>query len=224
MSLKDSIDELQLVVKQLAEKILSDDKTPLGNALALREMSSLLNRENTDFGAIVFGDLNRFKGINDTFGHQAGDIAIKETGEKIKEMFVDNCGAKAFRQSGDEFVILFPAKNIKRFKKLAANFAEISFIFNEQPVRTAMSFGLVLIDEKSDFETLLLRAETACQQAKTKGDGKVVEWTEEVEKATLVNLRARCNKCGTKISCNVPKDKNPSELIICAFCGEPLTQ
>lgn len=223
MSLKDTLDELQSVVKQLAEKILSDDKTPLGNALALREISPFINRENRDFGAIVFGDLNRFKGINDMFGHQAADSAISQTGEKIKEIFVDSCRAKAFRQSGDEFVILFPAQNINKFKKLAKNFAEISFVFNEQPIKTAMSFGLVIIDEKSDFESLLQRAETACQQAKIKGDGSVVEWTEEVEKAALINLRARCNKCGTKISCNVPKDRNPNKLTICAFCSEPLT-
>lgn len=223
MSLKDSIDELQLIVKQLAEKILSDDKTSLGNALALREISSLINRENGDFGAVVFGDLNRFKGINDVFGHQAGDLAISQTGEKIKEIFVDTCGAKAFRQSGDEFVILFPTKHINRFKKFAKDFAEISFILNETPIKTAMSFGFALIDEKSDFELLLQRAEAACQQAKIKGDGKVVEWTEDVEKTSLINLRARCNKCGTKISCNVPKDKNPNKLIICAFCGEDLT-
>lgn len=223
MSLKETLVELQLIVKQLAEEILYDDKTPLGNALALREISSSINRENRDFGAIVFGDLNRFKGINDIFGHKAGDIAISQTGEKIKEIFVDDCDAKAFRQSGDEFVILFPTENIKRFKKIAEDFAEIIFVLDEQPIKTAMSFGLVLIDDESDFDTLLQRAETACQQAKIKGDGKVVEWTEEVEKAALINLRARCNKCGTKISCNVPKNRNPNKLTICAFCGEPLT-
>ena len=223
MSLKETLGKLQLIVQQLAEEILSDDKTPLGNALALREISSSIIRENEDFGAIVFGDLNRFKGINDTFGHKAGDSAINQTGNKIKELFVDQCEAKAFRQSGDEFVILFSHKNIKQFKKLARNFAEISFVLNNQPIKTAMSFGLALIDEKSDFETLLQRAETACQQAKIKGDGEIVEWTEEVEKAALINLRARCNKCGTKISCNVPKDRNPNKLTICAFCGEPLT-
>lgn len=93
---------------------------------------------------------------------------------------------------------------------------------NEQPIKTAMSFGLILIDDKSDFDTLLERAETACQQAKIKGDGQVVEWTEEVEKAALINLRASCNKCGTKINCNVPKNKNPGKLTICPFCSEPL--
>lgn len=223
MSLKDSIDELQSVVNKLAAEILSDDKTSLGNAPALREISLFINREKRDFGAIVFGDLNRFKGINDLYGHLAGDIAIKQTGEKIKKFFVDDCGAKAYRQSGDEFVILFPAEKIKRFKKLAANFAEIIFILNEQTIKTAMSFGLVLINDESGFDTLLLRAETACQQAKIKGDGEVVEWTEEVEKAALVNLRANCNKCSTKINCNVPKDKKPIKLTICAFCGESLT-
>ena len=119
MSLKDSIDELQSVVKQLAEKILSDDKTPLGNALALREISSVINREKRNFGAIIFGDLNRFKGINDEFGHLAGDIAIRQTGEKIKEIFVDSYNAKAFRQSGDEFVILLPTSKIRQFRKSA---------------------------------------------------------------------------------------------------------
>jgi diguanylate cyclase (GGDEF)-like protein len=223
MSLKDTLDELQIVVKYLTEQILSDDKTPLGNDLALREVTSFINRDNENFKVIIFGDLNRFKGINDTFGHRAGDAAISLAGEKIKELFVDDWGAKAFRQSGDEFVILFPTENIELIKRLAENFAELNFVINQQPIKTAMSFGLVLIDDESDFDTLLLRAETACQQAKIKGDGEIIEWTEEIEKSALVNLRANCNKCGTKISCNVPKDKKPIKLTICAFCGESLT-
>jgi diguanylate cyclase (GGDEF)-like protein len=222
MSLKETIDELQNVVQKLGEIILSDDKTSLGNALALREISSFINTENYNFGAVVFGDLNRFKGVNDSFGHQAGDLAISQTGEKIKEIFVDGCGAKAFRQSGDEFVILLPTEKIEQFKESAKNFIEVSFVFENQTIKTAMSFGLAFIDEKTDFETLLQRAETACQQAKIIGDGQIVEWTEEIEKAALINLRARCGRCGTKISCNIPKDRNPKKLITCAFCGEML--
>lgn len=222
MSLKETIDELQKIVQKLGEIILSDDKTPLGNALALRETSSFINNENYQFGAVVFGDLNRFKGVNDAFGHQAGDLAISQTGEQIKEIFVDVLDAKAFRQSGDEFVILLPTEKIEQFKNSAKNFTEISFVFENQTIKTAMSFGLAFIDEKADFETLLQRAETACQQAKIMGDGQIVEWTEEIEKTSLVNLRARCGKCGTKISCNIPKDKNPKKLSFCAFCGEPL--
>lgn len=223
MSLKETIDELQKVVQKLGEIILSDDKTALGNALALREISSFINTENYNFGAVIFGDLNRFKGVNDTFGHQAGDLAISQTGEKIKEIFVEILSGKAFRQSGDEFVILLPTEKIEQFKELAGNFTNISFVFENQSIKTAMSFGLAFIDEKTDFETLLQRAETACQQAKIKGDGQVIEWTEEIEKSALINLRARCGKCGTKISCNIPKNRNPKKLIACAFCGESLT-
>lgn len=151
MSLKDTVAELQQVVGQLAEKILADDKTPLGNALALREVFSLINREDVNSGAVIFGDLNRFKGINDTYGHFAGDSAINRTGEKIKEIFVDDYGAKAFRQSGDEFVILLATEKIKQFRKSAEQFAEVSFIFESQTIKTAMSFGFVLIDEKNGF-------------------------------------------------------------------------
>lgn len=188
----------------------------------MREISSFINTENYDFGGVVFGDLNRFKGVNDSFGHQAGDLAISLIGEKIKEIFVDDCEARAFRQSGDEFVILIPTENINHFKESVKNFTEISFVFEKQIIKTAMSFGLALIDEKTDFDTLLQRAETACQQAKIRGDGQIIEWTEDIERSALINLRERCNKCGTKMSCNIPKDQNPKKLTVCAFCGEPL--
>ena len=121
MSLRKTIEKREDVVKEVLQAALSDDKTSLGNSLALEDLLSFPNTKE-NFRAVVFADLNRFKSINDIYGHKIGDLAIEKAGLKIKELWVDKCQARAFRQSGDEFVILLPESNINKFKKLAKQF------------------------------------------------------------------------------------------------------
>jgi hypothetical protein len=84
-----------------------------------------------------------------------------------------------------------------------------------------MSFGYALNEGEVDFDALQMRAENACQYAKSQGDGVCVEWTEEIEQESLIHLRERCGKCGAKISCNVPRRNDPQKLKCCPFCESP---
>lgn len=221
MNLQESLNTLEEAVKKVIEAANSDDKTPLYNALALRKDAESFGKSDKNFDVVIFGDLNRFKGLNDQFGHKAGDIAIEFVGEMIQTLIVEGCSAKAFRQSGDEFVILLNSKDLESFKSSINSFEVCEINYEDKSITTAMSFGYALSKGEVDFDTLQMRAENACQYAKSQGDGVCVEWTEEIEQESLIHLRNRCGNCGAKTVCNVPRKNNPQKLKCCPFCEKP---
>jgi diguanylate cyclase (GGDEF)-like protein len=220
MNLDTAITELEKLASSIRDLSLVDDKTTLGNTLALSKEIPIFDNSQSKFDTVIFGDINDFKKLNDTEGHEAGDFAIKRIGEKIQSDFVQKLNAKAFRQSGDEFVILLRQESIKEFQKIASDFKIVPFNYKEKILETKISFGLSVKDGKTPFNDLLERAEAACLTAKTQGNGVCIVWSQEVERNSLVGFRENCKKCGSVNKCNVPKTKNPKKLSVCSFCGE----
>lgn len=224
MNLSEAITQLEDVVNDVRGAASADDITRLPNAFALRAVARLIDAGDSKFGVIVFGDLNRFKGLNDLHGHEAGDVAIYEAGERLRQVVIEELKAQAFRRSGDEFVVLLRPSQLKPFKRVAPSFAAILFEHRKVALKTTMSFGYAARDGKTSFADLLTRAETACRHAKAQGDGVCVSWSDEIQRNPLVNLRDGCQMCGAAINCNVPKQNAPARLISCPCCGEPLLE
>src|SRR5947209_5633513 len=179
MNLREAIEQLEKIVSEVRQAVSVDDITPLRNALALRDEAMLIDSGRGAYDVVIFGDLNRFKGLNDRHGHDAGNLAINQVGEKIREV-VEKMSGGAFRQSGDEFVILLNHASLESFLTEAPSFAEILFSHNKESLNTAMSFGYAINDGKTSFSDLLGHAEMACQYAKDKGDGACIGWSEEI--------------------------------------------
>src|SRR5256714_4839928 len=217
-----NLGQLENLISEIRRASLADDKTILGNAVALEYEEKSVNEGTSEFNVVVFGDLNDFKQLNDEHGYAAGDLAIRVAGETINKLVVGELQAKAFRKSGDEFVILLRQDMVEKFLSLATSFGDILFFYNEKELRTSMSFGYILSDEKMSFDDLLRRSEDACKHAKTQGESSCVEWTEDIKLNSLVRKSGRCQKCGARITCNVPQQTAPSKLISCPCCGESL--
>lgn len=126
--------------------------------------------------AIMLLDVNRFKTINDTYGHNAGDKVLKETADRIKNSVrkVDTIG----RLGGDEFIIIQPF--IKGKKDVSALVQRILKEF-EAPVELddgtkfniSISLGISLYpDDAEDAKNLIHRADTAMYKAKQKGGNR----------------------------------------------------
>jgi len=214
-SAEESVSVLQAAVQSVIQTALTDDKTSLGSALALQQTFSSTTDEDS-FDVTIFGDLNRFKRLNDLYGHTAGDAAIRHVGTMIEDLFVKGCGALAFRQSGDEFVILLQREFLDSFKISAGKFAKCTFEFEGKTIEIAMSFGYAVRQSEIDFDTLLKRADTACQAAKRKGDGSFVEWTKEIENTPFTTLRnVVCPNCRALITCDVPHQIPQPKITIC---------
>jgi len=136
-------------------------------AHALRSM----NREREQL-ALMFIDLDRFKWVNDTLGHSAGDLLLKETAQRLK-----NCVRESdtvARLGGDEFTVILPkidgfwdAKVIAQ--RILKNLTQ-PFKLGNYEVSVAGSIGITFFpNDGQDVETLVKNADLAMYQAKESG-------------------------------------------------------
>ncbi len=137
----------------------------LGQALAQSE------RDGTQV-AVLFTDLDRFKTINDTLGHPAGDELLRQAASRLRTVLRE--GDTVARLGGDEFVILLPRCSTARdatqvaAKALGALSAPYTVSGDELHVTTSLGVSLFPRDG-ADAETLLKHADIALYQAKDRG-------------------------------------------------------
>jgi len=122
-------------------------------------------------GAVLFLDLNNFKYINDTQGHETGDIVLKETAKRIKKIIrkSDEC----YRLGGDEFVVLANelSNEIDAYRIAQKISTEIKrpIAFNGKEIHTSTSIGICTFPfENADEQECIRKADMAMYEAKTK--------------------------------------------------------
>jgi len=234
MILKDSLDSLEITLApflalkreldNLNKAARSDDKTPLQNALALSEAEEKFAISNESANVVVFADIDKFKNVNTEYGQDVGDTAITQIGELIKSEFIEKFQSEAFRVSGDEFILLFNQAQLNQFKLQTASFekCEVSFFDSdtaeEKKFTVKVSFGIVLYEADCDFRKLRNRAEMACKKAKTLTDQRFCDWTEELERNQMRELRETCPSCETIIRCDVPNNIAEPKISHCSIC------
>lgn len=129
-------------------------------------------RESGHKIAVLFIDLDRFKNINDTLGHRAGDQLLQMVTQRLRQKMPANCCL--YRQGGDEFIVLMnPATDAKAAVDAAIQLKEeiaAPFSGSESNFFTSASIGISLFPEDAeDGETLLRHADTAMYAAKAVG-------------------------------------------------------
>lgn len=126
--------------------------------------------------ALIFIDLDNFKTLNDTYGHQAGDEALIKISEIIRKCIRQSDAAARF--GGDEFMILLQSESVEQARivaeKVLLNIAHFQQSFNDKDIMLGASVGIGYSAEKlPEFETMLQAADKACYQAKSEGKGKI---------------------------------------------------
>lgn len=123
--------------------------------------------------ALLFVDMDRFKWVNDTMNHGAGDMLLRQVAERMQENLVS--GAKVFRQGGDEFLILLPITEIPEIDKAVCDLIqslEQVFYLHGKEVFVSASIGISRYPQHAeDVELLTIKADTAMYAAK-KSSGK----------------------------------------------------
>lgn len=127
--------------------------------------------------SLMIMDLDHFKNINDNYGHQAGDLALKAfadvCGEEIRESDIFG------RLGGEEFGLMLPETTIQHAKILAERIrnaaAALEIKLNNKVIRFTVSIGLVeLGTDDASIDAAMHRADLAMYQAKVKGRNQVV--------------------------------------------------
>ncbi|MGW7359177.1 putative bifunctional diguanylate cyclase/phosphodiesterase [Streptomyces sp. NPDC054802] len=167
-----ALDSTLWIARARAEEQLRDPLTGLPNRqwLLERTWSALEDAENSGArAALVLIDLDRFRSVNDTLGHLAGDRLLLQIAERLRQALPR--GAEAARLGGDEFAVLLPtADSTTSAQRIARHLvSELSSPLDLDGLTLVLeaSAGLAVFpDHALDAEGLLRRADVAMYQAK----------------------------------------------------------
>lgn len=180
------VQELEEKVKTLEEELtktktenMKDSLTGLLTRKAFAEevkkIESAYTRINTQY-AVVFFDLDHFKKINDTYGHECGDVVLSTFGKIVNKSVRDH--DIVGRYGGEEFVAIIHF-NLNRellqfLKRIKTIVTENSFIYKDQKIKVTFSAGVTLRSSYDTYENALQKADMLLYQAKETGRNKIV--------------------------------------------------
>ncbi|TIV56945.1 MAG: EAL domain-containing protein [Mesorhizobium sp.] len=180
--------EARVVADEMERHARRDPLTGLLNRHGLEHAISRLGHSEGPFVAMLI-DLDGFKSVNDTYGHNIGDELLVKVASRIEAHAPE--GATIARIGGDEFVLLFTApQSGHQTEKLASSI--ISTIAGPDPalnsVRVGASVG-IYVSEKPRLTEMLLRADFALYEAKRSGRNEYCVFDAELDRALE---RKRC--------------------------------
>ena len=128
-------------------------------------------RSQTPVSLIMF-DIDRFKDVNDRYGHLCGDAVLAAVGSRMKDL-LRGSDLKC-RYGGEEFLALLPETPLEGAKRVAdtlrRELAEMSLPWKDETIRITASFGVtVALPSEIDVEALISRADQALYRAKDQG-------------------------------------------------------
>lgn len=196
------ITDRKMAEQQLGYLAHYDPLTGLANrAHAISRLQNTIRtaRRSNNYPALIFLDLDHFKTVNDSLGHDIGDQLLVEVGRRLKEATRDkDCVA---RMGGDEFIIVITEGNSPQG---AENVARRVLSVLEQPVKVGgrdifvtCSIGLAYCPpEGIDVEALLSRADMAMYQAKRSGRNRFCVYEDEMLHETVTRMELEADLRG----------------------------
>lgn len=211
-TLKVAMDQLALILYNALEyaktkKLANSDwLTRLNNRQffdkRIQEEIKRHQRHNQELSLIIL-DLDHFKRINDTFGHQAGDHVLREVAKVIKNTIRES--DIPARYGGEEFVIILPQTTNQQARILAErlrhNVASHQFKAEGRKISITISLGVATAkpDLFSNPKELISQADQALYQAKTKGRNISCNFNLSEGKELNLNPKARLSSQGERL-------------------------
>lgn len=146
--------------------------------------------KNNQKGAVLFIDMDNFKNINDSLGHDYGDALLKEIGTILQG--IPGLRNHCYRMGGDEFVAIVTPENLGLLKKILTN---ITTSFNkpwyliDSECYCTMSMGVVIFPENgTDVNSLIKKADIAMYEAKRSGKNCYAYYSEQANDSSYRRL------------------------------------
>ncbi|MCP4253625.1 MAG: EAL domain-containing protein [Candidatus Scalindua sp.] len=191
--LKEEIEVRKQAEEQLVQLARYDSVTGLANRSLLREglLSALAkSRRNNKTFALIFLDLDHFKDINDTMGHDVGDLLLKSVADRLKGRVREN--DLVSRMGGDEFAILVDDCTPDDAAHVAQGILEVLTPFHKlgnNEVFVSSSVGIAMCpDAGEDPESICKSADTAMYLAKTTGRNNYQFYSQELHEQTVKRI------------------------------------
>ena len=165
-------------IRELEKKLLYDAMTCLYSKNAGCEF---LEKKIKECGrskksiTVIMCDIDHFKKINDTYGHQTGDLVIKKVASTLKKHVREN--DIIFRYGGEEFTIIMSDTKPKNAKAIIERLREKVEGISDINIKVTMSFGIYTSNATENMHVLIEKADQALYKAKNKGRNRVVIYT-----------------------------------------------
>ena len=195
--LREAKREAELQNRQLEQARLEMERAALHDPLTGLANRRFLDKVLHDIPegrnvTVLHLDLDRFKEINDTFGHAAGDVLLTQAADVLRATVYE--GDFLARIGGDEFVVLSTAQESrKNYADLSRRLVEAMarpFNYEGHECRVGASIGLAAGNTAHETpDSLLVNADIALYEAKRKGRNRVEPFTDELRLAAVNNKR-----------------------------------
>jgi len=196
--------------KHIRVQAVTDRLTGLPNRFACNELMADFHKRSERF-ALVSIDLNNFKSINDTMGHDSGDETLRETARRWKDLANSGkTGTVDFiaRKTGDEFLLIVSdydsVSDIEKTIEAYKTELEKKFTIDNCDFYMTACFGYALYPEDTDIiDNLYLYADAVLHEIKKKGDGgRILRFTPDIlnsERTLEIERKIRTALSGDKI-------------------------
>ncbi len=175
------VEEMKRELRRLRDSAYLDHLTQIANR---RHMDEVLEREITEARrhhwplCFALGDLDRFKQLNDTYGHQVGDAMLKHFAALLRNNIKGQDTAARF--GGEEFAVIFPRTALYGAAHITDRIREMlhqtEFVLSRDQSKigpVTVSFGVTQLRPDDDMASLVRRADIMLYAAKSKGRNRV---------------------------------------------------
>ena len=188
------VSESRAMALSISHQAQHDYLTDLPNRLLLEDRleQALAAGETRRSGAVMFIDLDHFKTINDSLGHHAGDIVLREVARRLSATV--RADDTVSRQGGDEFVVLLPRlgdpRDAARVAGKLLDAMRPPIVAEGNSLHIDLSIGIALFPEDSEDPAELTKcADTALYHAKQAGRGRYSYFAADMRDAARLRLR-----------------------------------
>ncbi len=195
VAVKEDITARRSYEERLLRQANFDDLTGLPNRLLmldrLEQGIAVAHRRNTQT-SLLYIDLDRFKNVNDSLGHAAGDFLLKEAAARLTLCVRE--GDTLARMGGDELVIILPGVDdgvaVQKVADRVVETFSLPFILSGQEHFVTASIGISLFpSDGTDGQVLLRNAELSMYKAKEQGRGRYQFFTRELNERMQERLQ-----------------------------------
>lgn len=187
------VTEKNLYQKRIEQQAYTDFLTGLFNRMCCeKDLAKYVDeaRNTGTRGALMYLDLDDFKHINDSLGHQYGDALLQDISKAISR--IEGISSSCYRMGGDEFVIIVPPKSYYRIDKIMEeikNTFATPWYLKDSDYYCTMSMGVVKFPDDGDSVSELIRkSDVAMYEAKKSGKNRIAEYSDNIDSSSIHRL------------------------------------
>jgi len=183
------ITEKKTYQKKIEQQAYTDFLTGLYNRMCCeRDLAKIIDETERlgEKGALLYLDLDDFKHINDSLGHQYGDVLLRAISHSVNQ--IDGLENTCYRMGGDEFVIIIPPRSFDQRDRIIADIKDVfakPWFLKDSDYYCTMSMGMVEFPEYgTGVHDLIKKADIAMYEAKKSGKNRMSVYADGIDSAS----------------------------------------